>query len=136
MNLAKELIWQLFDKLSGTLPPYLLEIVMVDGRSFFIHALESRDEKSKSMILVVFDLSLIDPEEEYELKTRLDQTGHWSDSSSVDDLHTLLKLGRLHCSLDEIVYCVEWLGRRWRLEDFIEKKGSNGVQFDFEESET
>lgn len=135
MNVAKELIWQLFDKFSGTLPPYLLEIVMVDGRSFFIHALESRDEKSKSMILVVFDLSLIDPEEEYELKTRLDQTGHWSDSSSVNDLHTLLKLGRLHCSLDEIAYCVEWLGRRWRLEDFIEKKGSEEVQFDFDESE-
>lgn len=135
MNLAKNFIWQLFDKLSGTLPPYLLEIVMVDGRSFYIHAFESRDEKTKSMILVVFDLSLIDPEEEYELKTRLDQTGHWSDSSSVDDLHTLLKLGRLHCSLDEIAYCVEWLGRRWSLSDFVEKEGSEEIRFEFSNHE-
>ena len=131
MDFAKVLIWELFDKSSGTLPPYLLEIVMRDGRSFFIHSFGARDKKTKSMSLTVYDLSLIDPEEEYELKTRLDQTGHWSDSSSVDDLHTLLKFGRLRCSLDEVAYCVEWLGRRWTLDDFLEKEGTEEVQFEF-----
>jgi hypothetical protein len=131
MDYAKELIWGLFEKSSGTLPPYLLEIVMRDGRSFYVHSFESRDKKTKSMILIVYDVSAIDPEEEYELKTRLDQTGHWSDSSSVDDLHTLLKIGRLRCSLDEIAYCMEWLGRRWTLDDFIEKEGTGEVQFEF-----
>jgi hypothetical protein len=135
MNNAKELIWGLFDKLNGTLPPYLLEIVLNDGRSFYIHSFESRDKKSNSMVLTVYDMSFIDPQEEYELKTRLDGTGHWSDSSSVDDLHTLLKFGRLHCSLDEISYCVEWLGRRWSLDDFIEKKGTSEVKFEFGGSE-
>ena len=86
---------------------------------------------SNSMTLTIYDMSFIEPMDEYELKTRLDGTGHWSDSSSIDDLHTLLKYGRLHCSLDEISYCVEWLGRRWSLSDFIEKEGTGEIQFEF-----
>ncbi len=131
MDYAKDLIWNLFESSSGPLPPYLLEIVMRDGRSFYIQSFETRDKKTKSIALKVYDVSLIEPEEEYEIKTRLDQTGHWSESSSVDDLHTLLKIGRLKCSLDEIAYCVEWFGRRSTLEDFLDKESADEVQFEF-----
>lgn len=131
MDYAKDLIWNLFESSSGPLPPYLLEIIMRDGRSFYVQSFEARDKKTKSITLTVYDVSLIEPEEEYEIKTRLDQTGHWSESSSVDDLHTLLKIGRLKSSLDEIAYCVEWLGRRSTLEDFLDKESDGEVQFEF-----
>lgn len=135
MDYTKDLIWKLYENLSVPLPPYLLEIVMRDGRSFYIQSFEARDDKTKSIALTVYDMSLIEPEEEFEIKTRLDQTGHWSESSSVDDLHNLLKIGRLKCSLDEIAYCVEWLGRRWTLEDFLDKESAGEVQFDFADDE-
>lgn len=135
MDYAKELIWQLFDMTVGSLPPYLLEITMRDGRSFYIHSPESRDDESKSMALKVYDLDAIGPLDEYEIKTRLDQTGHWSETSSVEDLHTLLKFGRLRCSLDEIAYCVEWIGKRWTLADFIDKDKALEVDFQFSDDD-
>ncbi len=131
MDYAKDLIWNFFESSSGPLPPYLLEIVMRDGRSFYVQSFESRDKKTGSITLIVYDVSLIEPEEEYEIKTRLDQTGHWSESSSVDDLHTMLKIGRLKSNLDEIAYCIEWLGRRSTLEDFLDKERAGEVQFEF-----
>lgn len=131
MDYAKDLIWNFFESSSGPLPPYLLEIVMRDGRSFYVQSFESRDKKTGSITLIVYDVSLIEPEEEYEIKTRLDQTGHWSESSSVDDLHTMLKIGRLKSNLDEIAYCIEWLGRRSTLEDFLDKESAGEVQFEF-----
>ena len=129
MDYSKDLVWLLFDMSGGPFPPYLLEIVMVDGRSFFIYSPNSRDEESKSLVLDVYDLRAIGPDEENVIKEQLEK-GNWSDSSRAEDLHPLLTFSRLRCNLDDISYCIEWLRhRRWTLADFVDKEEAKKIGF-------
>jgi hypothetical protein len=51
MDYSKDLIWLLFTLTGNPYPPYLLEIVMKNGRSYYLHSLNSRDEETKSVVL-------------------------------------------------------------------------------------
>lgn len=44
MDYARDLIWDLYEWSGGPLPPFLLEIIMKDGRKFYIHSIVRRDE--------------------------------------------------------------------------------------------
>jgi hypothetical protein len=129
-DFARDLIWLLFDMTGGPLPPYLLEVVLRDGRSFFLHSPNSRNPKTRAIILDVYDFRAIGPQEEVELKKKLDSPGSTNPGFKYSDLHPLLSLGRLRCNLDDVAYCIEWFTRYWRLESMIppEKKRALGFQ--------
>ena len=129
MDYAKDLIWLLFDMTGGPLPPYLFEIILRDGRSFYIHSPNSRDEETKSMVLNVYDLSAINENDEQDIKRKLDETNILDKTFSPSKLHPLLVYGRLRCNLDDILYCIEWLSRRWTLESFIPTKEARKMGF-------
>jgi len=127
---ARGLIWSLFDMTNMPLPPYLLEIVLRDGRSFYIHSPKGRDEETKDMVLNVYDFRAIGPEEDLIIRKKLDDS-NWTDFQNVYKLHPLLEYGRLRLNLDDILYCVEWMKRRWFYEtgDEIEPKTLIGFEF-------
>ena len=126
LGYGKGLIWLLFDMTGPSLPPFLLEVIMKDGRSFYIHSPNVRDEDRKSMVLNVYDFRAIDPQANKEIIERLDDIPIWTEENEPEALHPLLTIGRLRCDLDDILYCVEWLTRRWTLKDFLE--ADNEVQ--------
>ena len=53
MDFSNNWIWSLFNMTGGPYPPYLLEIIMKSGRSFYVHSTNTRDEESKTMIINV-----------------------------------------------------------------------------------
>jgi len=124
LDYGRFLVWALSDMTGGTLPPYLLEIVLKDGRSFYVHSGNSRDEETRSVVVNVWDLRAVDPSAEAEIKKSLDQPKVWNEVKLKEawDLHPLLSIGRLRCTLDDILYVVEWLNRYWSLENFLPKE--------------
>jgi hypothetical protein len=127
---ARDLIWLLFSMTGGPLPPYLLEVVMRDGRSFYVHSPNSRNPKTRAIILDVYDFRALGPDEMAELRKTLDKPGSTNQGFNYSDLHPLLSLGRLRCNLSDIAYCVEWFTRFWSLDSIIppEKKSALGFR--------
>jgi hypothetical protein len=115
LGYGKGLIWLLFDMTGPSLPPYLLEVIMKTGDSYYVHSLNVRDEERKSLILNVYDFRAVEENVEKQIKSKLDDI-QWGENSVPGDLHPLLTIGRLRCDLDEISYCVEWYHRWWTLE--------------------
>jgi hypothetical protein len=132
---SRDFIWLLFDMEGFPLPPYLLEVVLIDGRSFYIHSPNQRDETSKSIILNVYDFRAIGDEEDIEIKSKLDAMGTWDPKVEPRDLHLGLSAGRLRCNLEDIAYCVEWWTRYWTLEEFVPKEERRKLGFQLGEAE-
>jgi hypothetical protein len=131
LDYGRWLVWFLCEKPGEPLPPYLLEIVMKDGRSFYIHSGITRDEESQSVGVNVWDLRAVSLDAEKEIKKLLDAPKVWNEVSSKQpwDLHPSLSLGRLRCALDDIIYVVEWRSRLWGDEEFYPKEIAQSMGF-------
>ena len=131
LDYGRWMVWFLSEMTGGPLPPYLLEIVMRDGRSFYVHSGNSRDEESHSVVVNVWDLRAVDPSTEIEIKRLLDKPKVWNEASSKEpsNLHPSLSVGRLRCTLDDIMYVVEWWSRLWDFEKFIPKETARQMGF-------
>ena len=127
---ARDLILLLFDMTGGPLPPYLLEIVLKDGRSFYVHSANSKKETTRAIILNVYDLRAIGNKEQSEIWKHLDELGHLGVGINAGDIHPLLAIGRLRCNLSDIFYCIEWLTRRWTLSDFLPEDDRRPLGFE------
>ena len=127
---ARDLIWLLFDMTGGPLPPYLLEIVLKDGRNFYVHSANSKKETTRAIVLNVYDLRAIGNKEETAIRKRLEELGHLGTGINTDDIHPLLAIGRLRCNLSDISYCIEWLARRWTLSDFLPEDDRRPLGFE------
>jgi len=115
LNYAQGLIWRLFDMTDMPLAPYLLEVVLKDGRSFYIHSPAGRDEKTMDMVLNVYDFRAIGKEEETIIMSKLQADG-WTHLENTYELHPLLEYGRIRINLSDVMYCIEWMKRRWFIE--------------------
>lgn len=114
LDFGKYMVWSL-SQMKGTLPPYLLEIIMKDGRSYFVHSGISNDEQTQSVMINIWDLRAVDDQTEAEIKAALYDTivntteGEEINFDVPSDLHPQLSIGRLRCKLDDIAHVVEWL---------------------------
>ncbi len=130
LGYGKFMVWNLSEMTGKPLPPYLLEIVMKDGRRFYVHSGNGRDEESKSVVINIWDLRLVDESAEIEIKKLLNEPRNWieADANQPWELHPSLSIGRLRCALDDILYVVEWWTRSWNIEKFfpIEKRSQLG----------
>jgi len=108
------MIWSLSEMTGGPFPPYFLEVVMKDGKSFYVHSGNSRDEESKSVVVNIYDFRAMSIDAEQSLQKSLElltviPKKPW-------ELHPKLSSGLLRCSLDSILYVVQW--ERSRIWDF------------------
>jgi len=131
LDYGRGMVWSLSEMTGGPLPPYLLEMVMKDGRSFYVHSGNSREEESHSVVINVWDLRAVDSSAETEIKKIVDEPEVWNElqSKQPHDLHPLLSIGRLRCTLDDILYVVEWWTRVWGVEKFFPKETKSQMGF-------
>jgi hypothetical protein len=131
LDYGRWMIWFLSEMTGGPIPPYLLEIVMRDGRGFYVYSGNSRDEKTHSVVVNVWDLRAVDPITEIEIKRLLDDPKVWDQANSKQpwDLHPSLNVGRLRCTLDDIMYVVEWWSRLWEAEKFFPNETARQMGF-------
>jgi hypothetical protein len=104
---------KLLGRRRGVIPPFTLELSLVDGNWFYLHSVQEAAEDSVSISLRVWDTRALDDEE-------LDRLH--ADTASIDDLtllsdpknlHPHLDWAVLRVDLDQIAYCVEWHHPLW-----------------------
>jgi len=131
LDYGRQMVWLLSEMTGGPLPPYLLEIVMRDGRSFYVHSGNSRDEKTWSIVVNVWDLRAVGDQAEAEIKEKLNQPKVWDKAvkGKPSDFHPDLNIGRLRCKLDDIAYVVEWWTGIWEIDKFFPKEAKKKMGF-------
>lgn len=131
LDYGQWMVWFLSEMTGGPLPPYLLEIVMRDGRSFYVHSGNSRDEETWSVVVNIWDLRAVDNQAEAEIKKILDEPKLWDKVSKGQpwDLRPALSIGRLRCKLEDITYVVEWWTRIWEIDKFFPKEVKKHMGF-------
>ena len=115
-DLNRGFIWRLGDK-GGIVPPFTLEIVLVDGMYYYVHSVAERDEKTGSMKVRIWDtgrMSDSDVEECRDSAWKLEDPSALADPSRI---HSKLKLGVLRIDMDQVAYCVEWHHPLWSSEE-------------------
>lgn len=101
---------------SGVIPPFALELVLVDGMYYYVHSIEEAIEDSVSISVRIWDTRHLD---EVELDRLKEETAELDDPSRLADpksLHPDLDWGVLRIDIDQISYCVEWHHRLWPVE--------------------
>jgi len=101
---------------SGVIPPFALELVLVDGMYYYVHSIEEAIEDSVSISVRIWDTRRLD---EGELDRLRQETAELDDPSRLADpksLHQNLDWGILRIDIDQISYCVEWHHRLWPVE--------------------
>ncbi len=100
----------------GVIPPFALELALVDGMYYYVHSVEETGEDSVSIAIRVWDTRSLDDEEMGRLRKEvagLDDLARLADPKS---LHPSLGWGVLRIDLDQISYCIEWHHRLWPVE--------------------
>jgi hypothetical protein len=101
---------------SGVIPPFALELVLVDGMYYYVHSIEDAVEDSISISVRIWDTRRLD---EGDLAQLRQKTAELDDPSRLVDpksLHPDLDWGVLRIDIDQISYCVEWHHMLWPVE--------------------
>ena len=131
LDTGRRMVWSLTEMTGGPLPPYLLEIVMKDGRNFYVHSGGARNDDTNSVIINVWDLRAVDAGAELEIKKIIQNPKGWEAyrEKQPADLHPALSVGKLKCILEDIRYVVEWWSREWDVEKFFPKESTHKMGF-------
>ncbi len=101
---------------SGAIPPFALELVLLDGMYYYVHSVEAADEDSVSISIRIWDTRRLDDGDLEKLK---DEVAALDDPSRLADpksLHPGLDWGVLRIDVDQISYCIEWHHNLWPVE--------------------
>ena len=100
----------------GVIPPFALELVLIDGMYYYVHSVEDAAEDSVSISVRIWDMRRLDDE---GLDLLREEVARLDDPSRLDhpnSLHPGLDWGVLRIDIDQISYCVEWHHRLWPIE--------------------
>ena len=103
----------------GIIPPFALELVLIDGMFYYVHSIEETPEDSLSISVRVWDTRHLDDNELAALRGKVADLEDPSRLSDPKQLHPGLDWGTLRIDIDQISYCVEWRHRLWPTEGKI-----------------
>jgi hypothetical protein len=97
-----------------TVPPFVVELVLINGSRYFLHSVPVVDEESGSAALRIWDFRAFSEEDIETLKNRLNELGtRGGQLPRAEELHPKLDWAILRINLDLIAYCIEWHDRIW-----------------------
>jgi hypothetical protein len=97
----------------GIVPPFCLELVLIDGRRHFLHSVLLIDEETSSVVIRIWDLRALTDGDIEGLKRRLNEIGSRDMLVDATTVHPKLDWANLRARLDQISYCIEWHDRLW-----------------------
>ena len=100
----------------GAIPPFALELVLVDGMFYYVHSIAEAVEDSISIAVRIWDVRRLADDEIDALRrdvAALDDPARLNDPKT---LHPALDWGVLRIDIDQISYCVEWHHPLWPVE--------------------
>jgi len=102
--------------MKGVIPPFCVELAMVDGSGFYLHSIPEKDELTQSIVLRIWDLRNFSENEVLEMKENI-QSCSREDLDDPKKIHPKLDLADVHAHMQDIRYVVEWNGKLWRREE-------------------
>jgi len=109
---GRGLIWTLA-KMRGIIPPFVLEVILIDGSHYYVHSVPIRDEETKSLVVRIWDLRAMTADDIADLKASLSKLRSRDELSDERKIHSRLDWGNLRIELKQIAYCIEWHDRLW-----------------------
>lgn len=103
--------------ISEIVPPFVFELGLRNGQTFYLHSISSRDEQTKSMAIRIWDLRAFTPQEIEYLKTKLNEVRSRKELQDERQIHSKLDWAILYINLSDISYCIEWHDRMWPEDD-------------------
>jgi len=97
-------------------PPFLLQVVLRGGDSYYVHSLALHDEHDDLMIFRVWDLRALDSDDTAALMVSLNKVFDKKALANHEKIHPKLDWGILSVSKQDIVCNVEWHDRYWPVE--------------------
>ena len=115
-DLNRGFVWRLAEK-GGIIPPFTLEIVLVDGMYYYVHSVADRDEKTGSMKVRIWDTGRMSDTDIERCRTAVDALEDLSALADPAGIHSRLQTGVLRIDMDQVAYCVEWHHPLWSSEE-------------------
>lgn len=100
----------------GIIPPFALELVLVDDMYYYVHSVEEAEEDSVSIAIRIWDTRNLDDDELGSLRWVIAELGDSSRLADPGSLHPHLDWGVLRIDIDQISYCIEWHHPLWPVE--------------------
>ncbi len=99
----------------SAIPPFVVELVLRDGRSFYLNSIGNFDEQSDSIAIRVWDFRAFTENDIDVLKTRIAEIAKKSNLREMraEKICPKLDWGILRVHVKEIAYCIEWHDRSW-----------------------
>jgi hypothetical protein len=98
-------------------PPFCVELVLVDGSHFFLHSVNALDVETGSALIRVWDFRAMESDDIEKLKLSLNDVEDRRALDKPGGIHPNLECASLRVTLDKIMYCIEWRDRLWPEED-------------------
>ncbi len=103
-------IWQM-GTMQGVIPPFCVEVNLMDGTTYFLHSVPEQDNESKSLVMRVWDFRSFSQEDIEELKSRLNTLENRAQLQDLRAVHPKLDYADVRLHLQNINYAVEWNDR-------------------------
>lgn len=94
-------------------PPFCVEVVLKDPRTFYLHSISSRDEQTRSIVIRVWDLRSFTDQDREQLQDNLNRMQNRNELAEAQKIHPKLDWGNLRISISDVSYCMEWHDRMW-----------------------
>lgn len=104
---------KLLGKRRGVIPPFTLELSLVDGNYFYVHSVQEAAEDSVSIAVRIWDTRHFDDEELERLQADVAALDDPAALSDPKNLHPNLDWAVLRVDLDQIAYCIDWHHPLW-----------------------
>jgi len=104
---------KLLGKRRGVIPPFTLELSLVDGNYFYVHSVQEAAEDSVSIAVRVWDTRHFDDDELERLQTDVAVLDDPAVLADPKNLHPNLDWAVLRVDLDQIAYCIDWHHPLW-----------------------
>lgn len=105
-------IWQLSD-MKGIIPPFCIELSLMDGSRYYLHSVPVRDPKTLSLVLRVWDFRAFSSDEIEQFKQKLNISCSRDEDYTEKDYHPKLDYADLRLHLQNINYAIEWNDKVW-----------------------
>ena len=93
--------------IDGIVPPFSVEVVMVDGSRYSLHSIDLVDEDSGTAIIAIWDFRGLSDEELDELKQRLAVATDRAILAEASRLHAKLAIANARIRIADVAHCVE-----------------------------
>jgi hypothetical protein len=113
--------------LTNISPPFVVEVVLTDGRTFYHHHTSIWNNDADDVVLRVWDLRFLSDGDLNDLIRKLNEKEDRQGLETPTDVHPKLDTANLWVKKNQIAYVIEWHDRALPLE-YI--KAKNRIGFD------